>query len=278
MESSSISVVIPSFNRWHTLPRAVRSVLAQTRAPHEVIVVDDGSTDGTADAIATDFPAVTLLRQENRGVAAARNLGVDRARGEWIAFLDSDDEWGPRKLERQLAALAAQPGYAICHTEEIWIRNGRRVNPRDRHRKSGGYIFQKCLPLCVISPSSVMIRRSLLIEAGGFDQSFPVCEDYDLWLRLCSRHPVLFVDEPLTVKYGGHDDQLSKSLWGMDRFRIRALENVLSTGGLGEDDKCAALQTIIDKMDVYIAGARKRGKHDEVTATEEKRRLYASQL
>ena len=271
----SITVVVPTYNRLDPLRRALESLRGQTRVPDEVIVVDDGSTDDTAQRVAGDFPDVRLIRQEQRGVSAARNRGIEAASGEWIALLDSDDEWLPRKLERQLEALANEPEYRICHTDEVWIRNGRRVNPMRKHAKRGGWIFEHCLPLCAISPSSAMLHRSLFEEVGMFDESLPACEDYDMWLRVCSRYPVLFVDEALVVKYGGHDDQLSRRHWGMDRFRIRALEKIVATSGLDEAMRRAAVRTLVEKIDVYVAGARKREKWDEVSAYESMRRNWA---
>ncbi len=98
----------------------------------------------------------------------------------------------------------------VCHTDEIWIRNGRRVNARKKHGKKGGWIFQHCLPLCAMSPSSIMIHRDVFTALGGFDERLPACEDYDLWLRITARYPVLFTRQPLIEKYGGHDDQLSR--------------------------------------------------------------------
>jgi GT2 family glycosyltransferase len=272
--NTTISAIIPVFNRAETLIRALDSVAAQTRPPDEVIVVDDGSTDGVADMVARDYRDVTVIRQANAGVSSARNRGIAAASGEWIALLDSDDEWRPEKLERQTQALAEKPGYHLCHTNEIWIRNGRRVNEGRRHKKSGGHIFHKCLPLCVISPSSVVIRRELLRELGGFDESLPVCEDYDLWLRICARHPVLFVAEALTVKYGGHEDQLSRRYSGMDRFRILAIDKVLEEGVLGDADRAAAVETLLDKAAVYLNGAEKRGKLEEAAHYEALREKY----
>jgi glycosyltransferase involved in cell wall biosynthesis len=259
---ATVSAVLPAFNRAATLGRALESVLAQTRAADEVVVVDDGSTDGT-DRLVAGFPSVVYIAQENRGVSAARNRGVSAAAGEWVAFLDSDDEWRPEKLQRQLEALERNPGHDVCHTDEIWIRNGRRVNPGRRHAKAGGRIFRRCLPLCAISPSAAMIRRSLLDAVGGFDEALPVCEDYDLWLRICAHHPVLFVDQPLVVKHGGHADQLSRAHWGMDRFRIRALVKILEEGGLDPADRTAAVDTLLAKVDVYLQGVRRRGRAAE---------------
>jgi glycosyltransferase involved in cell wall biosynthesis len=253
-----IAVVIPTQNRRGLIARAIDSVQRQSRPANEILVVDDGSTDDTADFVARAYPDVRLLRQENRGVSAARNAGVRAAKGELIAFLDSDDEWLPRKLERQLQAMEECPGVLLCHTNEIWIRNGRRVNPMKKHQKFGGRIFEKALPLCVISPSSVLLDRRLFDEVGLFDESLPACEDYDLWLRVCARFPVLFVDEPLIVKHGGHEDQLSRRHWGMDRFRIQALKKILAEPDLPDDYRSAAEAMLARKVEIFTRGARKR--------------------
>lgn len=271
----SIAVVIPTFNRMAVLPRALDSVMAQTRAADEIIVVDDGSSDGTAERIEQTYPAVCAIRQANAGVSVARNRGIAAASSEWIALLDSDDAWMPEKLERQTEAIEGEAGAVLCHTEEVWIRNGRRINPMKKHQKAGGWIFDRCLPLCAISPSSAMIRRELLLDLGGFDESLPACEDYDLWLRICARHPVLFVDTPLVTKHGGHEDQLSRKYWGMDRFRVRALEKLLddTSMDLRDTDRAAAIRTLRRKLEILEAGARKRGKSAE--ADEYRRRSDA---
>jgi glycosyltransferase involved in cell wall biosynthesis len=253
-----ISVIIPSYNRAHLLARAIESVLSQDLAPREIIVVDDGSSDDTRELMSNRFPQCQYIHQPNQGVSSARNRGIEAASGEWLAFLDSDDEWLPGKLAAQSSTLKNQPGLLICHTEEIWIRNGRRVNAMKKHRKSGGRIFRNCLPLCVISPSSAMIHRSLLTEVGNFDENLPVCEDYDMWLRICAHQPVAFVAEAQIIKYGGHEDQLSRQEWGMDRFRLQALEKIINTGGLIPDDHQAAIETLLAKADILANGAEKR--------------------
>ena len=256
----SVSVIIPTYNRVRTLPRALDSVLAQTRAVDEIIVVDDGSTDSTVDLLLANYPQVKLLQQPNLGVSAARNHGIREASSDWIALLDSDDRWLPTKLEAQVALVEQRPDHRLCHTEEIWIRNGKRVNQMDKHRKSGGHIYSQCLPLCVISPSSVLLHRTLFDEIGLFDETLPACEDYDLWLRICAREPVLFVDTPQIEKYGGHDDQLSRRHWGMDRFRIRALEKMLANGLLTHDQERETVAMLLRKAAILEQGARKRGK------------------
>ncbi|MCK5478567.1 MAG: glycosyltransferase family 2 protein, partial [Methylococcales bacterium] len=146
-----MSIVIPTFNRCRLLKRALTSVYKQTYSEYEIIVIDDGSTDGTAEMVQKWFPDVRYFYQSNKGVSASRNKGLEMAIGGWIAFLDSDDEWLPQKLEKQIELLKSTPDYKICHTEEIWIRDGIRVNQMKKHMKTGGWIFPQCLPLCAMS-------------------------------------------------------------------------------------------------------------------------------
>ena len=273
----NVSLIIPSYNRCKTLRRALHSVEAQTVKPDEVVVIDDGSTDETALVLGKEFPSVTYKFQENRGVSAARNHGITHSKGEWLAFLDSDDEWLPKKLEKQMDLLHANRLIKICHTEEVWIRDGRRVNAMKKHKKKGGWIFQHCLPLCAISPSSVIIHRSVFEKTGLFDEDLPACEDYDLWLRITSRYPVLFAEEPLINKYGGHEDQLSRKYWGMDRFRIQALIKIIAEDELQKDDRQAAVEILIKKLKILIQGAEKRGKQNEVCSYQQLLERYQSE-
>ena len=260
---NSISVIIPTYNRTKKLQRALASVFAQTRKLDEVIVVDDGSTDDTHAQVVKYYPQVTYLHQQNAGVSAARNLGIMQAKGDWIALLDSDDQWLPMKLEKQLAVIEDDTSIKIIHTNETWIRNAKQVNQMDKHKKQGGWIFKHCLPLCVISPSSVMLHRSVLDDVGLFDESLPACEDYDLWLRVCAKYQVHYLEEPLIMKYGGHEDQLSYKYWGMDRFRITALTKILLKNVLTPDDRTAAIDILSNKIDIFSAGAKKRGRMDD---------------
>ena len=256
---SNVSVVIPTFNRGHTLNRAIDSVLGQTLLPSEIIVVDDGSTDGTEELISTEYSSVSYIRSENRGVSAARNLGMKAAKSDWFAFLDSDDQWLPHKLEKQFECLSCNRDFKLVHCDELWIRKGKRVNPKAKHQKHGGYIFEQCLSLCAISPSASLVHRTLFDELGCFDETLQACEDYDLWLRVCAVYPVLYVDEPLLIKFGGHEDQLSQKFWGMDRFRVEALRKILQTQNLTESQRLKASSKLIEKCSVLIGGAKKRG-------------------
>lgn len=253
-----ISVIIPTFNRAGLLPRALASVLDQSRPADEIIVVDDGSSDQTRELIQTEFPTVSLISQNNQGVSAARNRGVEASSGSWLAFLDSDDEWLPEKLEVQMQAAASNPQFSLIHSDEIWFRRGVRVNQMKKHRKSGGDIFLDCLPRCVISPSAVVLRRELFDAVGQFDESLPACEDYDLWLRICHEKEVLYVDKPLLKKYGGHEDQLSSRHWGMDRFRVKALDKLLGQASLEANKKQETRAILQEKCRVLMIGARKR--------------------
>jgi len=146
------------------------------------------------------------------------------------------------------------------HTNEIWIRNGIRVNQMKKHKKYGGYIFEKCLDICRISPSSVLIQKEVFEIIGIFDESLRVCEDYDLWLRITSKYPVVFLDIPLIYKYGGHVDQLSKVNDGIESYRIQSLEKIIKSGFLSDEQKVMAVNTLVNKMKIYSKGLEKRKK------------------
>jgi glycosyltransferase involved in cell wall biosynthesis len=230
-------------------------------------VVDDGSTDRTACELAWFGNRLRLIAQPRRGVSGARNVGVASAKGRYVAFLDSDDLWRPDKLAVQTAFMQQNPQIEICQTEEIWIRGGVRVNPGKKHHKPSGDIFRQSLDLCLVSPSAVMMTKDLFERAGGFDETFPVCEDYDLWLRIASEREVALMPTALVIKRGGHADQLSRSVWGMDRFRVAALLKLLGTGIRGEK-RGWVIETLKRKAAILSQGARKRGKEHEAMCYE----------
>ncbi|MBW1733937.1 MAG: glycosyltransferase family 2 protein [Deltaproteobacteria bacterium] len=260
----AVSVIIPVFNRPQKVMRAISSVLFQTFTDYEVVVVNDGSTDGTGDALRRFGDKVRLLtHSSNLGVSAARNTGIRSSHAPLVAFLDSDDYWLPDKLSVQTRFFMGNPQALICQTDEFWIRNGRRVNPKKRHAKPSGDVFEPSLRLCLISPSAVMLRRTLLDEVGLFDEDLPACEDYDLWLRIACRYPVYLIGEDLVVKEGGHPDQLSARYRGMDRFRIMALVKLISGGRLDRGRLMATLEELSVKCRIYGTGCIRRGRREE---------------
>ena len=258
-----ISVIIPTYNRAHTLREAIESVLSQSYNDLQLIVVDDGSTDETKVIVSSYIPKLAYIYQERQGVSAARNRGIKHAQGDYISFLDSDDLWLEDKLHLQMKFMESHPEALICYTEEVWIRKGVRVNPMKKHRKYSGMIFEHCLPLCIISPSSVLIARRLLENVGVFDEELEACEDYDLWLRISAQYPVYLIDTPLIVKRGGHADQLSKRVERQDRFRIRALTKLLDENYLSSHQRELAWEELNKKCYIYGNGCIKRGKKKE---------------
>ena len=257
-----VSVIVPTYNRCAMLLEAIDSVLAQSFESFELIVIDDGSTDGTAEHLARVGRDIRVDRIDHRGPAAARNRGVELARAPLIAFLDSDDLWSPRKLERQLAFMRENPGCAISQTNEIWIRNGRRVNPGLRHRKRAGDIFFASLRTCLISMSATMMRTDVFRACGGFDEIMEAAEDYDLWLRILIDHEAGLLDDPLVTRRGGHLDQTSATTPALDRFRILALTKLLADDRLSPLRRTSVIEVLAEKCRIYTGGLRRRDKID----------------
>lgn len=248
-----VSVIIPTHNRAELLLRAARSVLAQTYPHWELIVVDDGSDDGTEAHFNTWLEdarpeqGISYVKSPRQGVSQARNLGVSHATGQWIAFLDSDDEWLPDKLERQLT-LASE--FSVIHCGETWLRDGTIVPQLKKHAKSGGRIFNRCVEICCVATSAVLMKRSLF---GGFREDFPVCEDYELWLRLSSKNLFGFIDEALVHKHGGRDDQLSVQFKAMDYYRVKALIPFLKSPALSGEERAHVAREILIKAEILLA-------------------------
>lgn len=259
-----ISVIIPTFNRAPFLKKAIESVLSQAYQDFELIVVDDGSGDDTVSTVSFYAGRARYIKQENKGVSAARNLGIKKSSGEFVAFLDSDDWWDREKLAVQVAEMQQNPGYFISHTQEIWYKNGRMLNQKKKHRKFHGYIFDKCLPMCVVSMSTAIVRRGLFDRVGMFDESLLCCEDYDFWLRASVKYPFLLIDKPLTLKDGGRRDQISFIYArGMDKFRIQSIAKILEAGGLSDEQRRFALHELQKKCRIYGNGCIKHGKPEE---------------
>ncbi|MCK5437636.1 MAG: glycosyltransferase [Desulfobulbaceae bacterium] len=259
-----VTVIIPTYNREQFVKKAIDSVLGQTYGNFELIVVDDGSTDNTQEILAGYGEEIVCIRQENRGPAAARNTGIKVACHDLIAFLDSDDWFDRRKLEIQTEAMVRAPSFLISHTEEIWYRRGRLLNQKKKHHKSSGYIFARCLELCAVGMSTVMLRKELFDRIGLFDETLKCCEDYDLWLRASIGHNFLLIDRTLTFKQGGREDQVSfRYRTGMDRFRIGSIIKILESGKLDPGQAGLAQEELVKKCLIYGNGCIKHGRAEE---------------
>jgi glycosyltransferase involved in cell wall biosynthesis len=257
-QRAGISVIIPVYNRQHTIQRAIDSVLSQSYKPEEIIVVNDGSTDRTGEILKDYHDAITCVSlSENSGPSKARNAGLSHARSEWIAFLDSDDCWERDKLKNQVEYLRKYPFYQIMQSEEVWIRRGVRVNPRKHHAKPEGWIWEQSLERCLVSPSSILAKKSLLNQYGNFDEGLPVCEDYDLWLKISRNHPVGLDSLSSVTKYGGHNDQLSQKYPAMDRFRVFSLMRMLEHEPL-RPFRMKIIPVLESKLNILIQGYEKR--------------------
>ena len=259
-----ITVIIPTYNRYEVLKNALASIHTQTYKADEIIVVDDGSTDKTSQII-KDFPNIKYIYQKNAGVSSARNLGIKNTKNEWICFLDSDDIWHKDKLKEHLDFHEKNPNILMSYTDEKWIRDNKEVNLPKKYAKFGGYIFKECLSHCIIAPSSVMMNKKLFTTLGMFDEELEVCEDYDLWLRVSMEHEIGLINKKLITKYGGHEDQLSMKFWGMDRFRVLALQKLLKNNISNSE---LIIDMLVKKYSVLLKGAKKHDKKEEISAYE----------
>jgi len=260
--SPLISIIIPTYNRYGFLLKAIASVKNQTYKNFELIIVDDGSTDETCRLRSDN--SLVYIRRENKGPAAARNSGVRVAKSDWIAFLDSDDLWHKDKLQKQMDFIKNNSGCKIVYTDELWVRKGIRVNKKNIHRKFSGWIYPHCLKLCIVGASTILMHKKLWNKFDGMDENLPVAEDYDLWLRLAAEHKFHYLDEQLITKNGGRDDQLSISVRGMDKYRIISLQKMIKSQNLKEDWRKLTCSELIRKCKIYMAGCKKHGKKDEV--------------
>jgi len=262
MKYPLVSVILPTFNRAWTLKDAIDSVVSQDYPNIELIIIDDGSNDSTLAFLNAYKDRITLITQRNKGVSASRNAGIKKSQGEFVALLDSDDAWEKEKISSQIKFFNQNPEALICQTEEIWIRNGKRVNPKAKHKKPSGNIFEASLHLCLVSPSAVMMKKELFEKIGYFDESLPVCEDYDLWLRISASIPVYLIDKPYTIKRGGHKDQLSR-FHSQDKFRIQSLKQLIESQSLSQHQAKKAKEVMKRKCEIYGNGCKKRGRVDE---------------
>ncbi|TYC62713.1 glycosyltransferase [Marinobacter sp. BW6] len=221
-----VSVVTPTYNRARFLPEAVASVLAQTYSDLELIIVDDGSVDDTRKVLEPFFAdgRVRYFYQENQGQSHARNLALEHADGDFIAFLDSDDLWSPDKLEKQLAVLRERPEVDIVHGDEAMIDEQGAVISLENMKRYSGRITRRLLADNSVSITTALVRRRCFDEMGGFDTSVGVADDYELWLRFSARY--CFYYEPgIVASYRVMADQISSD----KRRRFAANERIILT-------------------------------------------------
>jgi len=277
MNEKRYSVIIPTHNRAHFIENAAYSVLKQTYKQFELLVIDDGSDDETRQVVESIHDhRIKYVRIPHRGVSFARNTGIHLSAGRYIAFLDSDDEWAESKLERTEEYTIKYPQIPVFHTDEIWYKKGKLLNQKKKHRRPSGFIYRNCLSLCCIGMSTAVVKKNLFYETGYFDTKLPACEDYEFWLRVCSRYEVKLIPERLTIKDGGRNDQLSNQP-GLDKYRIYALERMLETGDLDPESHDLTRKELIKKCNIYAKGASKRGRKREADIFFEKISRYKSQ-
>ncbi|NIP38549.1 MAG: glycosyltransferase [Candidatus Dadabacteria bacterium] len=262
--SRYFTVIIPTFNREDFISSAVDSVLGQTFYNFELLIVDDGSTDNTAQML-NEYSdnRIRYFYQENRGISSARNKGIEESKGKYIAFLDSDDRWIPEKLERVSEYINKFPDIKIFHTNEVWYRNSKLLNQKKKHKKPDGYVYFHALPLCCVGMSTAVVKKELFDEIGKFDESLAACEDYDLWLRTTYKYEVRLIPDALTIKHGGRPDQLS-SQHSLDKYRIASLDKILKSGVLNNEQFEKTREELIKKCKIYVSGLEKRKKLEEV--------------
>lgn len=253
-----ISVVIPCFNAEHYIASAIRSVFAQDWPNLEIVVVDDGSSDRSSELVSDTFPGVTLLRQANQGVAAARNNGIRHAQGDWIAFLDADDIWLPGKLQAQWEMLNATSSARMCYTAwQVWTSTEPSPQPEylaallrqsgDTARWSGasGWVYPQLLLDCVVWTSTVLVHRSVFAEVGQFEPTLRVGEDYDLWLRASRVTQILRVPCPLAL-YRMHPASITKSV-PEKNYRGLVVDRALARWGYSSPDGREARKADVDR-------------------------------
>lgn len=282
LETPLVAIILPTFNRKGIVDRAIQSVINQTYPHWELHIVDDGSTDDTWMDLLSKLPrwkgelssfgrnkkSIQVHQTEHRGVSGARNFGIERAEGEWMAFIDSDDEWFPEKLFKQLEFHKLNPTFLFSQTKEVWNKKGNLMEPKGKYRKLSGMFLKESLELCMVTSSSFLAHKQTLNKIGGFRIELPVCEDYDLWNRiLLEGYPIGLIDENLMVRYGGSDDQLSNQYQALERFRLYSLlltkEEFRENGKwelLGLQTKLLFQNAIKTRMETILQGRIKRGK------------------
>lgn len=302
---SRVSVVVPTYNRKESVAEALRSVLAQTFRDFEIVVADDGSTDGTpvnlfqtlgaqpeaiealtrmnptsikpfSHAFSNDSLAIQYHYGINRGLSTARNRGIRAARSDFIAFIEAEDLWEPDHLKTQVDFLEMHPGSKVCRVSERNVKDGKPRVSRNSSTASG-WIFEATLEASPMCTSAVLIHRSCFTACGAFDENLPACDEYDLWLRLASRYPVHYLEGPTVTRRSGRPDGSSRA-WGWDRFRVYALEKAFQSGHLSPTQRFLVAEQIVHKCERLVEGFRRQKSEERSNFYERKRRRFAQEV
>jgi glycosyltransferase involved in cell wall biosynthesis len=300
-----VSVIVPTHNRRESVTEALDSIMAQTFREFEIVVTDDGSTDGTPslifETLGAEQEVIEYLNQLgpaslkpfshkfssrgvpiqyhygiSRGLSTARNRGIRMARGDYVAFLEADDLWEPTHLEALVAFLSDNPAAHVCRAAERTVRDGRARTSR-KPVASSGWIFEAALEASPMSPSAVMVRRPCFAECGAFDENLPACDEYDLWVRMTSRYPVHFVQGPVVTRRSTRPDGSSRA-WGWDRYRVYALEKAFQSGHLSPEQRFQVAQEIVRKCERLVDGFRRQKSEERANFYERKRRRFAHEV
>ncbi|MBN2618592.1 MAG: glycosyltransferase family 2 protein [Spirochaetales bacterium] len=273
----TITAIIPTYNRKELLLRAIISVINQVEKVDEIIVVDDGSTDGTEQL----FPMRNIIYKkiEHTGYPGrVRNIGVNLSTSQYIAFLDSDDEWLPYKIYLQKQFIINNPKCKILHGLERWIMNGKIVSQKKRKHKRSGNIFPDSLQGCIIGPSTVLMLKDLYLKYNGFKDNIEIGEDYDLWLRITNSHEIDYIEDEIIIKYAGHGDQLSFKYDYIEPFKIDVLEELINRYDLKDENRKLAIDSLVKKYDIVIEGCIKRRKIDAAKSYNNKKTLFLNSI
>jgi len=237
-EDMSVSAIIPTYNCARLLPQAIESAIHQSHKLQEIIVVDDGSTDNTEECIRPFLSQIRYVKQENRGLAGARNRGIRESTAEFVAFLDADDVWLFEKTEKQLAAFRSSPDVVLTFTDAHVLSSSGKAMPTFMFGKGAreGYVFDGLLRSSFILPSTAMIRRNCFEDVGLFDEGLLCVEDLDLWLRISRKYQVKMVAEPLAV-WRRQEDSLTTKITNMGYGCIQVYRKWLSKScGLNSEE------------------------------------------
>jgi glycosyltransferase involved in cell wall biosynthesis len=300
------TVVVPTCNRREMVAQALQSVLAQTYRNFELVVVDDGSTDGTPmhlmRLLGAEPRAVEILSRmnpaalnpffhqfvhdgipiqyqyhPNRGLGAARNRGIRHARGTYVAFLEAEDLWEPTHLQAQIAFLDGDGWARIARVGGRQAKDGTRARRSRRAEEASGWIFSQALEACPAGLSCAVVHRGCFAECGTFDENMPACDDYDLWLRLAARFPIHYVAGP-EVTHRSPRPELASHSWTWDRFRVYALEKAFQSGQLNPEQRFLVSQEIVRRCEHLVEGYRRQKSEERANFYERKRKRFAQEV